>query len=179
MGPINFSFCASPFFFCFRPSAPISGAIYPFTLRFSHRTSPHIPHPGRLHARCCAPASPIQVSLLSGHRLPFVVIAVWVCRRQFCLHAFFSSFPPSNSPCAYSVIYCLGLAYIKPAPGRVTGRYLRYPLLTAEPPFGFPSSRVRFVFSVVLTALADHVASRRRLKITRQSPRDPYVPSRA
>jgi len=60
------------------------------------------------------------------------------------------------------VIYCLGLANIKPAPGLVKGRYPRSipPLLsiyvisglpattiwTAELPFVFPSIRVRFVF---------------------------------
>ena len=92
------------------------------------------------------------------------------------------------------VIYCLGLAYITPAPGRVKCRYLRFipsllficvicglpatTVLTAEPPSVFPSIRVRFVFpcrSHRPRRPRSFAATPEKLLANRQS-RDPQVP---
>ena len=156
MGPIDSPFVRPFFSFCFRPSAPISSTVYPFTVCFYH---PHIPHPRRLRARCCVPAYFTKIYLL--------------------LHAFSSFRPLPHLASRVLVIYCLGLAHIMPVPGQVKGRHLRsipsslfvcflaYQLRQSGPPSrrsAFRQSVYVSYFSVVPTALADHVPSSRRLK---------------
>ena len=162
MGPINTPFVRPFFPFCFRRSARISSVIYPFTVRFfpsNTATHPSSSSSTRSLLRTCifySSSPPFWTPpTFRHHRRVGLSPAVLPPRFPFLFSALYS-----NSPCAYSDLLSRTRIYKTRAwPSQrqasaihpllsicVLTRLPATTILTTEPPFAFPSSRVRFVF---------------------------------